>query len=460
MLFVGLAAFLLLGLPAAAHAQASAEPLPPPVPFQADVEDPLLAPIRPAEREIQSWNEAIALARNLSTDERTALANVERAAGRSQQAMAALLPNVRATASLTLNLLHPSDPPVGVAPVIPGERPPSAPLVSGQITATQPLIDFGAWRGLSASKEAETSAIYSLRDVRRRLTLSLARSLVSVAAAERVAEMNRVGLRLALERTALTERKHELGAATQLDVVRIRQDAQIAREAVVSGDEQLIRAREALGLALGLDHEAGVSASFDVTGLVEDSLAQCRRIDTLAERADLAAARAQVESARKSRLQALAGYYPKLELTTGLFGYTTTPGLGRLGSWNIAAVLSVPIWEGGLRGGIVREREGIELQASEVLEQTHRDASIETTRARRNVDVAAELLETAKQARDFALRADELTRRSFEIGRATSTELVQSAATLRNADVSLAVREFDWVQARLSAFLTEATCDF
>lgn len=458
MLFFGLAALTLLALPA----EASAQDAPPasPVPFRADVDDPLLAPPPPAKREVQSWDEAIQLARHLSTDERVALANVERAAGRSEQALSALLPNVRAQASLTLNLLHPSEAPPGVAPVIPGTRSPSAPVAAATITGTQALVDVSAWRGLSASREAEKSATFSLKDVRRRMTLSLTRSLVSVAAAERVSEMNRVGLRLALERVALTQRQLDLGAATQLDLVRVQQDLQLAREAVLSGDEQLQRAREALGQALGLDHEAGLSQSFAIQGLVEESQAQCQRVDQLSERADLSAARSQVESARKSRLQALAGYYPTLGLTTSLFGYTTDPGFGRLGSWNVAAVLSVPIWEGGMRGGLVREREGAELAAIEGLEQASRDASIEVGRAHRNVAVSQELLDTAIEARAFAERADELTRRSFEIGRATSLELVQSASTLRQADVSLAVREFDFVQARLAAFLTEATCDW
>lgn len=456
MLFLGLAAFALV-FPAEAAAAASH---PAPVPFQADVEDPLLVPVAPAEREIKSWDEAIQLARHLSTDERKALANVEQAAGRSQQAMAALLPNVKASASLTLNVLHPTEPPSGVAPNVPGTNPPSAPLGSASITASQALVDIAAWRGVSASRAAEDGARLSLRDVRRRMTLAVARSLVSVAAAERVSEMNRLGLRLALERVALTERKLALGAGTQLDVVRVQQDLQLARDAVVSGDEQLRRAREALGLALGLDGGAGISPSFEVEGLVNESHAQCQKLGDIAHRSDLAAARSQVESARKSRLQALAGYYPKLELTTGIFGYTTDPGFGRLGSWNVAAVLSVPIWEGGYRAGLVREREGAELSASESLEQTRRSVSIEVSRARRNVEVAQELLQTAMEARKLAERADELTRRSFEVGKSTSIELVQSASTLRQADVSLAIREFEWVQARLDAFLTEATCDF
>jgi len=242
--------------------------------------------------------------------------------------------------------------------------------------------------------------------------------------------------------------------------MRVQQDLQLARDAVVAGNEQVRRAREALGLALGLDHEVGISPSFQIEGLVQESLTQCRKLGSVNERADVAAARAEVEVARKRRLEALAGYYPTLGLTTSLFGYTTDPAFGKIGSWNVAAVLSVPIWEGGLRGGMVREREGAEIQAEEALERARRDAVVEVSRAHRSVQVAEERLKTAMEARQLAERADQLTRRSFEIGRATSFELVQSASALRQADVSLAMREFEWVEARLSAFLTEATCEF
>jgi outer membrane protein TolC len=129
-------------------------------------------------------------------------------------------------------------------------------------------------------------------------------------------------------------------------------------------------------------------------------------------------------------------------------------------TWNIAAVLSLPIWEGGLRGGLVRERAGIERQAADTLELTRRNVELEVARTRRGVEVAEALVKTAAEGRSLAEQTDQLTRRSFEIGRSGSLELVQSAAALRQAELALALREFELVQARLDAFLTEARCDW
>ncbi|MFP2913748.1 TolC family protein, partial [Pyxidicoccus sp. 3LFB2] len=147
---------------------------------------------------------------------------------------------------------------------------------------------------------------------------------------------------------------------------------------------------------------------------------------------------------------------PTLGLSSTLFGLTTDPGFGRFVTWNVSAVLSVPLWEGGGRGGLVRERAGVETQAEAVLESARRDVELEVARARRGVEVAEALVKTAVESRDLAERTDRLTRRSFEVGRGSSLELVQSGAALRQAELNLVLREFELVQARLDAFLTEA----
>jgi outer membrane protein TolC len=450
---------IVLGLLATtALAAPTDEPLPPPTPFQPKVEDPMLAPVPAAPRQVETWEEALALVRERSTDLESAQANIDRAEGRWRQSLAALLPNSRFSASVSYDLRNPD------RAVLPGSGAPLAdgtvPLGAGTVSLTQSLVDLGAWRGLASAEASQRSAEASLQDVRRRLTQGLSRTLVAVVAAERAAELNRVGLRQALERAALVQRTLELGAATQLDVARTRQDVELARQSLISGDEQLRRAREALGLALGFDQGVGVSPRFQLQGLVAETQNSCTPLQGVNERPDLVAARAQIDSARESRRQASAGYLPTLGLASNLSAYTTEPGPGRVSTWSISAVLSVPIWEGGLRGGLVRERAGAERQAEQALERTRREAELEVARTRRGVEVAESLVKTAAEGRALAEQTDRLTRRAFEIGRGSSLELVQSAAALRQAELALALREFELVQARLEGFLTEARCDW
>lgn len=436
--------------------------VPPPTPFKPVISDPMLEPAPSPEQRVRSWQEAMDLLRSRSTDLRNAEAGVARAEGRWRQSLSSLLPNVRATATSAYDILNPDTPPpvVGagnIAAAVQGRKAAVPTAVAG-ITLNQTLLDFGALRGLSSSSANKQSAEANLEDVRRRTTQGLARALVAVVAAERAAELNRLGLRQALERAALTQRTFELGAGTQLDVIRGQQDVAVARGALISGDEQLRRTREALGLALGLPTEVGVQQGFNLDGLLAETRAQCKELQPGELRADIRSANAQVESAAQSRAQAAAGYLPTLGLASGAYAVATDPPGARVTTWSIQAVLTVPIWEGGLRNGLIFERRGLETQAEQSAENVRRGEEIEKSRAQRGVDVADQLMRNAKDARDLAQRLDELTRKSFEIGRSTSLELVQSAVLLRQAELTLALREFELVQARLDAFLTEAQC--
>ena len=213
-----------------------------PPPFQPKVDDPMLTPVPPAPQQVTSWGEALTRVKERSTPLQSAEAGVERAAGRSRQALSALLPNARLSAGVAVDLLNPDTPvtstgtPVG-AQVGGDGRAPTAPLGTATVSVTQSLVDVGAWRGRASARAAEEGAVATLQDTRRRLTLGVARILVSTVAAERAAEINRVGLRQALERAALTQRSFELGASNQLDVVRVSQDVAVARGTLVSGDE-------------------------------------------------------------------------------------------------------------------------------------------------------------------------------------------------------------------------------
>src|SRR5215217_2003251 len=187
---------------------ASVQSEPPPVAVPPRVEDAMLAPVPAAAQRVTTWEEPLGLVRERSTDLRGMEAGVRRASGRWRQALSALLPNARVQASVALDVLNPDTPAV----VNPGlgtgagasGRTPTVPLGTVTATLTQSVVDLSAWRGLSSARASEEGAVASLHDVRRRLTLGLAQALVATVAAERAAEINRVGLRRALESAALT----------------------------------------------------------------------------------------------------------------------------------------------------------------------------------------------------------------------------------------------------------------
>lgn len=449
------------GVPAEEPSEEQPEPLGPPTRFEANVDDPMLAPAPRPERVVATWQEARDLLEQHSTDLGIALADVEAAEGRWRQALSSLLPNAFASAAVGYDLLsgRPSSP-VGASAIalLPAETSPTIPLAGASLSLSQSLVDISAWSGLSSASALERRAEATLEDTRRRVLQGLAASAIAVVAAERAAELNRVGLRQALERQALTQRMLELGAATQLDKVRVDQDVEVARSAVIQGDEDLRATREAFGLALGIRDEVGVSPDFSLDQMREELVERCEELPSIEERGDVVAADEAANAARASRRQALYGYLPSLGFTTSTAALTTTPGPVQVPTWSVAAVLSVPLWEGGFREGLVKERAAAERRSEWLAEATRRGASIEEQRAIRLESSSAALVETANQSLALAEDVDRLTRRMFEIGRASSFDLVLSAQALRQAQLNQVLREYQHVRARLDAFLTVARC--
>jgi len=458
LLSVSAAAAALAALTPAAAQPAPPGPTPTPPPtrpvFAPTVDDPLLAPPPPAPRALASWAEATSLLAATPAQGR-ATAEVARSRAAARAAAAARRPIVTGTAGLAIDLVHPT-----VAPGVPPgpDYTPTAPLGTAAVAASWSVIDVAARRARATAAADLRGAEASQVDVARRTALVAADAVVAVLAATRAAELTRQGLRLALERAALGARTHELGAATELDAIRTRQDVAVARAAVIAGDEQLRVAREALAAALGHDGELDVAVALTADALLAQLAAQCRPLGTGEERADVVSARADVEAARARQAEVEATKLPVLDLASSASAYTTDPAPGRVPAWTLALVLRVPIWDGGRRAAAAAQRAAAVDDARAVTEAVRRAAALEIARARRGGAVATELLAAATEARDLAARVDAMTRRSFEIGRATSLELVQSAGVLRQAELTLALREAALVAAEVEAMLTEARC--
>src|SRR5882672_8912847 len=280
-------------LPVAAPSASNLLTIPPPP----TVNDPMLGPVPPPKRMVGSWQEALTYLRARSTDLRIALDQVLQAEAQTRIALAAYLPTINATGVLTHNLITTTitprtpettlggtfgNPPMPFTVVTPATSGPSytvptATYLNGNIQATQAIINVQAFDQISISELGEDAAKLSVEDQKRTLLLSVANQIVSVVTAEREAEINRVGLRVALEQLEISSAKRSLGAATGLDVVRARQNA--------------ANARAALGLALGIPEETGVVPDINVDGMAQSAMASCRMVTGVDERADVAAGR-------------------------------------------------------------------------------------------------------------------------------------------------------------------------
>ena len=439
--------WLMRSAPAQAQAQAGDAPA-----FEhPEVSDPMLAPPDPAPAVVRSWDEALAMIRR-APSYLTSVADLQRAIAQRRIALAAVLPTLTATGGLVHNF-YTATVPIGAAMVV--QPPPT--VWSASATASWSIINPRGIYGIGTAELAASVANLSLADRRRVLAGSVVSALLATLAAGRVAELDRVGLRSALERLVLTQTRLKFSRGTELDVDRAQQDVAAARAQLISGDEALRQSREALGQVLGSATPLAAPADLDLDGFERAVVASCRVGDSIERRADVAAAGQRVAIAERRVKDAELLFAPSLAVGSTV-GYASEVVTGPNTTWSVGATLSVPLYDGGARYGAIRDARAAGDQARDDLASVRVAAMIEVARASRAVVVDTASRDVARQQRELAARVDARTREGYAKGVGTSLDLVTSAQALRQVEINLVLLEFELAQARAGAVLANAEC--
>ncbi|MGA2450182.1 MAG: TolC family protein [Polyangiaceae bacterium] len=436
-----------------------------PLPSAPVVDDPLLAPPPPPKRWLSSWEEGLAFLRTRSTDLKMALDQVLQAEAQTRIALAQYLPWINANNAGGATYVHQlltralaNGTSLSAYGVVSTTQVPVPDTLSGSLQLQQALINVPAFDQISINELGEDASRLSVAAEKRTLALSLANQIVAVVTAERAAEINRVGLRVALEQLDITVRKRALGAATGLDVVRAQQNAANARASLVTGDESLREAREALGLAIGIPEETGVAPNVNINGIAQSALESCHPVARLDQRSDIAAAQMQLDVAKRNLQNVWYTFLPTLGLGSALLASSPASSGFPNPLWTVTLNLEVPIWDGGTRYGNLRNARAAEDIAAQQLEALRRQAIIQVQQAQRGLEVAQQSDKVATEQRDLAAQNDTMTQTAYMAGQGTSLELVTASEAHRQAEINLALQDFNVVKARILAVLALATC--
>lgn len=421
----------------------------------------MLEPVPRPGRMLTSWSQALRYVRNRSTSLASSLAQVRNAAAQARAVVSRTHPTVSATGSVSQHLLF------GRGTNITAEGaqlnvdiPDPSTLWNARLSVRQPVLDLRTWYDSDTAELATRAAVERAEDVERQVLASVADTVVAVVTAERLSEVSRVSLRSSLSTLDLTRRRARLGASSAVDVLRAQQEVVLNRAQVVGANESLRRAREALGMALGYAEPWGVTNEISIDGLRDDAKRLCSPVSGIEQRSDIKAAQTEVLVARRNAESTDYRLAPTVDLTTDLT-YTTQPftANGRPMQWTIGALLTVPLFDGGARSA---ERQVALTQAAlaeQNLIQARREALMQVQQALRSVVVAEQNWDVSQQSRDLARETSRLAKLSFLNGKATSFELVDATRRYQEAELDLAVKEFDVVRARIIALLASANCD-
>jgi outer membrane protein TolC len=259
----------------------------------------------------------------------------------------------------------------------------------------------------------------------------------------------------------LNRRRARLGSASAVDVLRMEAEVATTKAQILAADEAVLRAREALGLALGTPNAWGVSPNISLDTLARDAQNTCKPEESLEARYDIKAARANVDIARRNVDSVDHLFVPTVDAVSTVTYWDDEIRTANRESvtWTIGGVLTWNIYDGGLRYGLRQTNEALLRVTEDVVTDRQRAARVEVDRAVRNIEVAEAQLEVAGKTAEITRQSAKFAQITFLNGTGTSFDMVDTARNQRQAEIDVAIREFELLQAKITAFLAMASCD-
>jgi outer membrane protein TolC len=405
---------------------------PPPASPRA-AEDPASGPV-PARITLA---EAVRRALDQNPTVRVAVAEIARADALVKQARAGWYPTLTGNGALT----QLDDDRVNGGVIVAPET-----QVTANLQLTVPLIAAPAWANTRRAESGRRIADASAADVRRQVAQATARAYLTVMAQHRVVAAVETARASAKDHFEYAHTRFAGGIGRAIDEVRAQQDLAALERQSQSAYVGLARAREALGILVA------ASAPLDVAGEADlgpvPTLAEALA-DAQSRRTDVALGNARAASARRVAKDTWAFYAPYLAAVGQPFvAHPSTVLLPSFG-WQAQLVLTLPIYDGGARTGVGREREALVLEAEANVEATLRQAQADVRVGFESMLRADRGLVAARDAARLAHRAYDLAVTAYRGGASTNIEVLDAARAARDADIASAQAEDQSRQARL-----------
>lgn len=314
------------------------------------------------------------------------------------------------------------------------------------VSVNAPIVAVKGWAQTRHAEDQVAVTRASAADVRRELAVATGRAYLAVLASQRQLDVATIAVGVAKAHVDYARARFAGGLGNEIDQARADQELAADQAQVAQARLGLTRAREALGVLISGEEPVDVNGdpSFDLPIAGTDAIAEAN-----SKRADVLLSRQRLAAADAARKDDWTDYAPVL----GILGqaFYTSPQVDPIPRWGFQAqlVLTVPIYDGGLRTGQEREREVTQIEAHEDLDATLRQARSEVRAAADEVARAQDSLQSTRGSATAARRALDLTTTGYKAGASTSLEVTDAERTARDADTSVVIAEDALRQAEL-----------
>lgn len=381
-----------------------------------------------------------ALAKNPQT--KAALGDVRRSEALVEQARGAWLPVLNGNATYTR---------------LDGDRELQGRVVLGadqfnaNLTLGVPIIASKAWAAHARAKENVDVTKLGYEDARRQVALAAGRAFLTVVAQHRVLGSAERARDVAKAHEEFARSRLAGGVGNRLDAVRAAQERASLETRVRNQQIALVRAQEALGVLVA---ESGPVDAVEDAGMLGQPPALGPALQQSETRADVVAQRERVTTAHKAVRDSYTDYLPVLSGTAqGFYQNPATFTVPTTG-WQVQLLLTLPLFDGGVRYGLAHERESVEASARARLEGAVRQAKSEVRTAFEAMRQADDALVQAREAATLAKEALDLAQTAYRAGATSNIEVVDAERRAADAETEAAVAEDTARQARLDLLVS------
>ncbi|MFT3928443.1 MAG: TolC family protein [Myxococcales bacterium] len=419
------------------------------------VEGPAFADSPPAEASASALpriglREAIERSVAHNPDTRVALEQVRRAEALVTQVRSLWLPSISANGSYTRldhNRVILGAPAMGTMEAVPSRTLQNADQLSGNLQGNVPLFAPARWVQTKQSKNNVESYRMDVVEVRRQVALATAHAYVAVMAQRRVIDVNQRALQNAKDHYVYAHTRFEGGIGNQLDDTRALREVESNRASLEQSLAALLQAQEALGVLVGADGPLDAEDAFVLPEVTSGEVA--RDSETPPERGDVLASRARLHAAHVVVKDRWADYTPTVNgQFMPFYNNPSTPTQPRTG-WQAQILVTIPLFNGGFRIGLNREREALLAQTRAQLEAVARQAKSDVRVAVNDVQHADAAYLAATRAAELGQEALKMANIAYEAGATTNIEVIDAERRARDDETAMVVAEDAARRARL-----------
>jgi outer membrane protein len=321
---------------------------------------------------------------------------------------------------------------------------------TARITLTQVVDISGIIRtAIRAADLTLTVSELEFERTRNDTILQVVQAYQGVARADEFVRVAEEALRNAQERLRLIRAQVDAGVAAQFDLLRAETAVAQAEQAVLNARNQRELAAAALNNLLGRDLNTPVQV-VKPERLPDPELPALETLtqQAYANRPELIAAQRGIELAQVGITSARRSLLPNIVLTGQAdFNFNTSPFNPRRETYTGVAVLSVPIWDGGIaRAREAQARDDLEI-AQLRLKQAQEGIALEVRQAYLTLQDAQKRLEVARKGLEQATEALRLARVRFEAGVSPQLEISDAELAFTQAQTNLVNAQFDYLDA-------------